>query len=92
MKMNNDELKAHLADLISKIPEEKLEHFAATIEKVADCYQTPSLRAVLMVQDDRDQTQLIYSINAWSGQATEMIVALAEGLRSAEKQGIAPLN
>ena len=90
--MNNDELKAHLVDLISNIPDEKLEHFAATIRKVADCYQTPSLRAVLMVQDDRDQTQLIYAINAWTGQATEMLAAMAEGLRSAEKEGNGPLN
>jgi hypothetical protein len=90
--MNNDELKAHLVDLISNIPDEKLEHFAATIEKVADCYQTPSLRAVLMVQDDRDQTQLIYSINAWTEQATEMLAAMADGLRMMEKQGIGPIN
>ena len=90
--MNNDELKAHLVDLISNIPDEKLEHFAATIEKVADCYQTPSLRAVLMVQDDRDQTQLIYAINAWTGQATEMLAAMADGLRMMENQASGPIN
>ena len=90
--MNNDELKAHLVDLISNIPDEKLEHFAATIEKVADCYQTPALRAVLMVQDDRDQTQLIYSINAWTGQATEMLAAMADGLRMMENQASGPIN
>ena len=90
--MNNDELKAHLVNLISNIPDEKLEHFAATIEKVADCYQTPSLRAVLMVQDDRDQTQLIYAINAWTGQATEMLAAMADGLRMMENQASGPIN
>jgi uncharacterized protein YfcZ (UPF0381/DUF406 family) len=90
--MNSDELKVHLVNLISNIPDEKLEHFAATIEKVADCYKNTALRAVLMVQDNRDQTQLIYSINAWTGQATEMLAALAEGLRSAEKEGNGLLN
>ncbi len=76
--MNNDELRAHLVDLISNIPDEKLEHFAATIEKVADCYQTPTLRAVLMVQDDRDQTQLIKAINAGDKQTAKMIGVLAD--------------
>lgn len=76
--MTNDELKARVVDLISNIPDEKLEHFAATIEKVADCYQTPSLRAVLMVQDDGDQTLSVFSINSEEEQTKKMIGVIAD--------------
>ncbi|WP_146179699.1 hypothetical protein [Limnohabitans parvus] len=90
--MTNDELKARVVDLISNIPDEKLGHFAITIEKVANCYQSPTLRAVLMVQDDVNQTQSIYAINAWKEQASEMLTALADGLRRAEKEENGLLN
>lgn len=90
--MTNDELKARVVDLISNIPDEKLGHFAATIEKVANCYQSSTLRAVLMVQDDVNQTQSIYVINAWKEQASEMLTALADALRRAEKEENGLLN
>jgi hypothetical protein len=76
--MNNVELRSHLVDLIGKIPDEKLEHFAATIDKVGDCYQSQALHAVLIVHDDVDETQSVYTINSAEDQTTRMIGVLAE--------------
>jgi hypothetical protein len=75
--MNNAALKAQVAELISNIPDEQLEHFALTIEAVARCYQSQALHAVLLVQNDEDQTQSVYDINAVTEQVTEMVAALA---------------
>jgi hypothetical protein len=90
--MNNAALKAQVAELISNIPDEQLEHFALTIEAVARCYQSQALHAVLLVQNDEDHTQSVYAINAATEQATEMVAALAEALRLVEKEGRGPLN
>jgi hypothetical protein len=90
--MNNAALKAQVAELISNIPDEQLEHFALTIEAVARCYQYHALHAVLLVQNDEDQTRSVYAINAATEQATEMVAALAEALRLVEKEGRGPLN
>jgi hypothetical protein len=90
--MNNAVLKAQVAELISNIPDEQLEHFALTIEAVARCYQSKALHAVLLVQNDEDQTQSVYAINAATEQATEMAAALAEALRLVGKEGRGPLN
>jgi hypothetical protein len=92
MKMNSNELKAQVAELISNIPDEQLEHFALTIEAVARCYQSQALHAVLLVHNDEDQTQSVYAINAATEQATEMVAALAEALRMVEKEESGPLN
>jgi hypothetical protein len=90
--MNHDELKAQVAELISNIPDDKLEHFALTIEAVARCYQSPALHAALLVQNDDDQSQSVYVINAVTEQATEMVAALAEAMRMVEKDGRGLLN
>ena len=51
MNINNAALKAQVAELITNIPDEQLEHFALTIEAVAHCYQSQALHAVLLVQN-----------------------------------------
>jgi hypothetical protein len=90
--MNNAALKAQVAELINNIPDEQLEHFALTIEAVARCYQSQALHAALLVQNDDDQSQSVYVINAVTEQATEMVASLAEAMRMVEKDGRGLLN
>lgn len=79
--MNKETLKAHFADWIEQISCDQLEHFALTCKQIAQCYQSTKMHAVLLLQNDEEETQSVYAINAEQEQAAEMVGMLADAMQ-----------
>jgi hypothetical protein len=63
------------------IEDEKLEHFGAALEQVANCYTASNVNAVLLVQNTSEESQSAFSINADQQQAAKMISFMAEAMK-----------
>lgn len=67
--------------LVGKIEDEKLAHFEAAIEQVANCYTDSNVNAVLLVQNSSEESQSAFAINADQEQAAKMISFMAEAMK-----------
>jgi hypothetical protein len=67
--------------LLAIIEDEKLEHFEAALEQVANCYTASNVNAVLLVQNTSEESQSAFSINADQQQAAKMISFMAEAMK-----------
>ncbi len=67
--------------LLATIEDEKLEHFEAALEQVANCYTASNVNAVLLVQNTSEESQSAFSINADQQQAAKMISFMAEAMK-----------
>jgi len=68
-------------NLLARLEDEKLEHFEAALEQVANCYTASNVNAVLLVQNTSEESQSAYSINADQEQAAKMISFMAEAMK-----------
>ncbi len=68
-------------NLLARLEDEKLEHFEAALEQVANCYTASNVNAVLLVQNTSEESQSAFSINADQEQAAKMISFMAEAMK-----------
>ena len=70
-----------MADIIEKLTDDQIEHFAYALEQVASCYLSSSSYGALLITNEKDESQSLVAINASEIQICEMVGFMAEAMQ-----------
>ena len=78
MAENWSEFVRYCADMLSRLPEDKQEHFRYLLEALINCYLTEQSRALVLVSDSpAEQTHIsLIAVNADEAETSELIDTL----------------